>query len=238
MKKIILAALLFAGLAASQAARAVTITGTLGGAPTGVNYLNFDNLTPNATGVMVANGPNGSVKVTVTPNGQVAVGSQSGVYAAPFLSGNNGAMFGNANGVDTTPYLTSGSIGGNGSVTLSFSTPQQYFGLLWGSIDLDNQLDFYDSSNTLVATIFGSSVLASANGDQGVQGTLYVNINNLPAFTSVKATSPNFAFEFDNVSYSERPVGAVADGGATLGLFGLGLLGLGLVSRRMNLCRN
>jgi hypothetical protein len=231
MKKLVHS--LFACLALCQGVHAVTINGSVGGAPIGVNYLNFNDLVPNTTGVMVTNGPNGSATVMITPNGQVATGSSTGFYAAPFLSGGNGTAFGTPNGLDATPYRTSGSIGGNGSVTLTFGAPQQYFGLLWGSIDPDNRLDFYDSSNKLVATILGSDVTKSANGDQGVNGTLYVNINELPAFTSVKATSPNYAFEFDNVSYSARPI-SVADGGKTLGLLGLGLLGIVVISRRLS----
>ncbi len=47
---------------------------------------------------------------------------------------------------------------------------------------------------------------ASANGDQGVSGTFYVYINSTLSFTSVVATSSQYAFEFDNVAYNSTQI--------------------------------
>jgi hypothetical protein len=77
--------------------------------------------------------------------------------------------------------------------------------LLWGSVDLYNTLQFF-SGNTLVGTIAGGAINATATGDQGLNGTFYVNINSDLPFDSVVATSSNFAFEFDNVAYSASPI--------------------------------
>ena len=48
---------------------------------------------------------------------------------------------------------------------------------------------------------------AGANGDQGVNGTYYVNINSNTFFDTVIATSTQYAFEFDNVSFNPTNIG-------------------------------
>ncbi len=218
-------------VAGSAQAALLTIDSTIGGVPTGVNYVNFNDLAPGSSGAMTASGPSGSVLVTVTPNAKVVQGSKSGEYAAPFLSNNQGAMFdGAANGVDVSTYLTTGSISGNGSIKLDFLSNQQYIGLLWGSVDGYNRLSFYDEFNNLLGTVTGGDVLGSPTGDQGANGTTYVNINSDTPFRYVLATSDGFAFEFDNVAYNDRPV-TVPDHGFSLALLGAGFAGLGCFRR-------
>ena len=70
---------------------------------------------------------------------------------------------------------------------------------------------------------------ASANGDQGAAGTFYVNINSTLSFTTVVATSSQYAFEFDNVAFNAT---SVVPEPATIFLFGAGLLGLGFIGVR------
>jgi hypothetical protein len=227
------ATLLFAAVGSAQAA--LVVSGSVGGAPTGVTLDNLDWLTLGSAGGL---SPQSGITVNFTPNAQAVQGSVSGQYAAPFLSGGNGAGFGNpigtnqANGVNTTTYITSGSAGANfagpAAVEILLPGQQLYFGLLWGSVDNYNKLSFYDGA-TLVGTITGSDVVASPNGDQGVNGTLYVNITSTVAFNRVVATSSQFAFEFDNIAFNPTvPVPAPA----ALGLFGMGLLGLAYAMRR------
>lgn len=168
------------------------VNAVIGGAPAGVHYVNFDNLSTGSAG-----GASGGVIVSFTTDGQIVTGSSSGAYAAPYLSNNNGALFGDpTNGPDTTPYVTSGV----GSATIMFPAKEHYVGLLWGSVDTFNSLSFYDGA-TLIGTITGSQVTASANGDQGVNGTFYVNIVSTLGFDSIVATSTSHAFEFDNLAY-------------------------------------
>lgn len=234
LRPVLLSAIMLAALAPTGAEAALTITSSVGGAPTsaGVVRDNLDWLSLGSAG-----GTNAATGLTVTFFGNAATvtGSVSGRYAAPFLSGNNGAGFGpggstQANGVDTTRYVTSGSTGAvaGSRVEIALPTAASYFGLLWGSVDAYNTLAFYDGAD-LVGTLTGSAVTPQATGNQGSQGTFYVNILSDRSFDRVVATASSFAFEFDNVAFSAaNPIPAPA----ALGLFAMGLLGLAWARRR------
>jgi hypothetical protein len=225
--------LAFAGTGAANAA--LSVSGSVGGAPTGVVLDNLNWLTLGTGGGL---SPQSGITVTFAGGGRAVQNSLAGQYAAPFLSGGNGAGFGDPigtnqpNGVDTTIYATTAA--GGSSVTILLpgngGDGYRYFGLLWGSVDAYNTLSFYDGA-TLIGSITGSQVTASPNGDQGVNGTLYVNITSDTPFNRVVATSSQFAFEFDNIAFNRTDPTAVP-APAALGLFGIGLLGLALARRR------
>jgi hypothetical protein len=232
-RTVLIGSALVASLSVAQTVQALTIFSTVGGAPTGTNLLNFDDLALGTGSPQTTSTPSGSATVILTPNAQVVQGSVSGQYAAPYLSGSNGTGFGNSPvpGADTTNYLTSGSDGAvdGAAVELQFDSLMLYFGLLWGSVDAYNTLSFYNGT-TLVDTVTGAQVLASPVGSQGVNGTVYVNFNTTSEFDRVIATSSQFAFEFDNVSYNAS---RVPDGGTTSLLLGLALTGVGVLRRKM-----
>lgn len=194
-----------------------------GGAATGSPRLNLDLLNlGNSTQWADAN-----LKISFTGSGQVVQGASSGIYAAPFLSGSNGDGFGaQGPGADTTRYLSTGI----GSIVFDFTAHQTYFGLLWGSVDNYNTLSFYDNGD-LVGAYTGAQIWAAANGDQGTQGTFYVNFDDVSgSFNQVIASSTQYAFEIDNIAYNSR---SVPDAGSTAALVGLGLVGLMSLRRKL-----
>ena len=113
---------------------------------------------------------------------------------------------------------------------------QAYFGLLWGSVDQQpntyNVLRFFDGIS-LVGTITGLDLATfvgqNPSGDQGVNGTYYVNIISNTAstrFDKVVATSSQFAFEFDNVAYNASAESLLpVPEPISLTIWGLGALG-------------
>lgn len=212
---------------AGTAHATITHSQAVGGAPTaGVYKQNFDSNTSGDLG-------NG-LTLTLSGTGALTSGSVEGQYAAPFLSGGNGTGFGpggtdQANGADATTYLTSGT--GTETIVLDFATDQKYFGLLWGSMDDHNTISFYNDG-ILIVSFTGVDISINPTGDQGIGGTHYVNFftNDTP-FDSVRFSSTQNSFEFDNVAYGER---VPAPEPLTLALFGAGLAGLGLARRRQN----
>lgn len=224
MRKLLLGSLLASVLSSAALADTFTLSSVNGGAATGSPRLNFDSLDLGA-GTQWADSV---LQVSFTGTAQVVQGAASGLYAAPFVSGSNGVGFGSPDqptGADTTRYLSTGI----GSVIFNFTYGQRYFGLLWGSVDNYNSLSFY-SHGSLVGSFTGTDVWASANGDQGQQGTYYVNFYNTNGtFDKVIASSTQYAFELDNVAYNSRS--SVPDSGTTALLFGLGFVAM-IAARR------
>src|SRR6185312_15572783 len=91
-KSLLTAVALLAGMGVATTASATAIlSASVGGAPASADYYEtFDSLALGDAGGVA---PSGLV-VSFLPSAQAVQGSASGMYAAPFLSGNNGLSFG------------------------------------------------------------------------------------------------------------------------------------------------
>lgn len=118
--------LALAGVSKPVQASPLTITPSVTGPISGVIYDNLNSNTANPA-------------VTFTGNANYVTGASPYNYAPPVLSNGDGVLFGNANGVDASRYI---AVDGGGAAKLSFNSLNNYFGLLWGSVDTFNTLSF------------------------------------------------------------------------------------------------
>ena len=192
------------------------LNASVGGVPS-VGGATLDNLDEASPSILSFSGP-----ASLTTASSVG---------APNFSGSTAAFFGEtpATGYDASQYVV---VSPGGAATLSFTAPQIYLGLCWGSIDPFtgmNTLTFYDNANNVIGTIEGQDVVA-ANGALSAGGTAYVNVTSTTPFKKVVATATPIypeSFEFDDIAYAQ-----VVPEPASCVLFGGGLCILGLALRR------
>jgi len=161
--------------------------------------------------------------LTLSGSAYLLTGSSS-VGSTPFFYGSTASYFGepvDSSGFDASQYV---AVDPGGSARLSFATPENYLGILWGSVDPSDTLTFYDSANNVIGAVtsndFGN-LISSFNG----WNTIYVNFTSTTPFSSVVATTSTPAFEFDDVAYAPVPEPS------TLGLLAFGMFGITLLRR-------
>ncbi len=227
MKTTLLAAALIASAAAAQAAPVVSASDATGA--TTSPFALTDLGTSSTAGFQSAatfTAPDGTV-ISFSPD---AASPMAGVYAGSITNTSTSPFAGNSLGSASSNYLTAEP---SDNVTLTFSSAQSAFSLLWGTVDTFNSLNlqFFDGATAVgTDTVTGSDVASAAGiSPNGTTGA-FVTVSDpaLGAFTSVVATSTTQAFEFVPGAASSTSVPEPA----TLALLGFGLLGLGFVQHR------
>jgi hypothetical protein len=137
---------------------------------------------------------------------------------------------------DTTNYLSISYPSAAGAVQLAFSSPENYFGLFWGSIDSYNTITFLRDQGQIAtfsgATIAGLTGLVADGEQQSPLSNRYINFYLGAVFyDEVILSTANFVFEVDNIAFGDPPVPVSEPG--TVMLLGSALYGLFIRSRRL-----
>lgn len=198
----------------------------------------------------------GVIQVGGTPagaNGQVS--NKAGVCTVDFNTGNatnacgavysaNGAPLaashfrtGNSStaaapGGDTTVYLTVGPSDGT-PITITLTTPANYFGFYAGSLDSYNTVQFF-LNGVMVDSFNGTQINAVAFPNTAANGanTAYIDYFPVSLYNSIVYASTSNAFETDNHAFGLAIPNAVPEP-TSAALLGLGALAL-LARRRRN----
>lgn len=154
---------------------------------------------------------------------QQGAGHVVGVSRSPFDPSDTGA-----GGIANWGQIAFWYVGPNdGPAILSFGSDQNRFGLLWGSVDDYNFLDFYDDGG-LVASVTSAEIAPLTATAQ--RGASLVSISDL-VFDEVRFRSTSPAFEFSNITAGYDQVAPIPLPPAIL-MFLSALAGAAFVARR------
>lgn len=217
-------AILAAVTSGNESAQAFSISSSP--APAGSSVVDFESATLNST----VNGfSSGLASYSASPgsDGIVVQGNDLSFPEPLYRAPSSGA---------TGKYLSIGSFGGStADVTINLATTAQYFGLLWGSIDTYNEVEFFNNGISVglftganVAALLGVGVDADAERFVSFASQNSGEFFNSVVLRSLAGTGIGIgpiAFESDNHTFQQAiPTPAL--------LPGLIALGVGMVRKR------
>ncbi|RJS94832.1 PEP-CTERM sorting domain-containing protein [Salinisphaera sp. Q1T1-3] len=179
------------------------------------------------TGVTTVDFNHGCGYARCTGNYAIRTGRVANAYSAPRLDDA---------GPNETPFLSAPAtiFADSTASTYTLGQTANYFGLLWGSIDPFNVISFLDNGRIVARYTGGSLTESSRSSDHplAIGDSAYVNFFDLPAYDSIRLTSPETAFETDNHAYGTVNTASDVPEPGALGLFAFALVGLGALVRR------
>ncbi len=193
----------------------------------GASVLDLGTYAVNNSGAVQTTSSNSQVLLTGTTDGGLGYTIQGGALynATTGISGYSARPAGTAAG---STWYSTGTSGQTSPGTVSFSNGIDYFGLLWGSPDTYNSLNFYNGS-TLVGSLTGTDLntllqqpgFSNGNWSSGVYVNAFATGSDF--FTSVQLVSTSNAFEVANMSAKKLPEPAT---------YVLALLGMAVAVRK------
>jgi hypothetical protein len=196
-----------------------------------------------AAALGLASAANGAIVIASNLPGTDPYSGPTPTYTFDTLAGTptftGGAVVSGTSLAHAQPFGSTGSYysvgltdGPTGVIDLSSFGDISTIGLLWGSVDAYNTLQFLDGSNNVLASFDGAAIINPADGNQSDPDTnrlvtFLLTGADVSAFSQLRLTSNNNAFEIDNLTINS-PVPEPA----AWALMMVGFLLLGAAMRR------